>query len=387
MWIGFSAKLPRPLDTRSLGFIRRTETRSKYARQSRRMSDAYARALARTASAQIAEASGFQGMKESVSDALAELMVRYLKELGSSSHAYAELAGRTQATFTDVVRALEDTGLDLDLIHEYVEKEEEIPFARTVPSFPVRKRAKRLPTFAERDELPPESVSAFLPAFPDKHTYKSTPAYDEHETDPKVQKELMDRQRKDSKRSLSSLKRKTDPSVPLHLLEEERGRWGDMHVQHGSIPMRARQAAAEADAVARNPFLAPPETIAPTAQVDGERRAGSPVSAFVEGMGGRRDMEREMDRTGIVWEDAEPSTANASRDGPPLTFSFDWTSRTRATAAASCLGVTKGSITVFPSAPAATHEAEQERLRKQRRAQEIFRRGAESALLQEEEDK
>lgn len=351
------------------------------------MSDAYARALARTAAAQTAEASGFQSVRESAADALAEVVVRYLKEVGAASQAYAEMSGRTQASFPDAVRALEDTGVDLDLLCEYVEKEDEIPFARTVPSFPVRKKAKRLPTFEEYGEEPPEGVSPFLPAFPDKHTYKSTPAYDAHDTDPTVQKNQVDRQRREAKRSLASFKRKTDQSIPLRLLVEERHRWGDISGTKGPAPLKARQAAAEADAAARNPFLAPPE-VAPTTTVGEEDLpAASPLAAFGDGLQDLQEHDKEKTLTGVVWEDKTPEVSGSKMNRPPLTFSLDWATRTRAVAAASSLGADVAPVSVFPSARAATYEAEQDRLRKQRRAQEILRRGAEQALLQEEEDK
>ena len=351
------------------------------------MSDAYARALARTAAAQTAEASGFQSVRESAADALAELVVRYLKEVGASSQAYAEMAGRTHASFPDAVRALEDTGVDLDLLCEYVEKEDEIPFARTVPSFPVRKKAKRLPTFVELGEEPPSNVPAFLPAFPDKHTYKSTPAYDAHDTDPKVQKDHVDRQRREAKRSLASFKRKTDPSLPLRLLAEERHRWGDMHANKGSMPLKARQAAAEADAAARNPFLAPPE-VAPNSQgKQEETTTNSPRDAFARSLEEVQEHGQEKTLTGVAWEDKTAEPTGNKLDRPPLTFSLDWASRTRAVAAASSLGADVAPVSVFPSARAATYEAEQDRMRKQRRAQEILRRGAEQAILQEEEEK
>ena len=67
------------------------------------MSQDYARALAKITVAQIAEATGFQAVQQSAGDALAELLLQYVSEIGSATHAYAELAGRTDCNVNDVV--------------------------------------------------------------------------------------------------------------------------------------------------------------------------------------------------------------------------------------------------------------------------------------------
>lgn len=69
------------------------------------MSDDYARAAARVAAAQLAEAAGFEAAQRSSLDVLADLLLRYTQELGAGSHAYAELAGRGESNELDVVRA------------------------------------------------------------------------------------------------------------------------------------------------------------------------------------------------------------------------------------------------------------------------------------------
>lgn len=66
---------------------------------------AYSRAVAKVAIAQIAEAAGFEGIQASANDTLAELMLRYIVELGSAAHSYAELAGRSGFNVVDLVRA------------------------------------------------------------------------------------------------------------------------------------------------------------------------------------------------------------------------------------------------------------------------------------------
>jgi transcription initiation factor TFIID subunit 8 len=65
--------------------------------------------------------------------------------------------------------------------------QEENTFAHSLPQFPVRKPGRMLPTFEERGEAPPAYVPAFLPAFPDRHTYVHTPTFPGHEENPDQQ--------------------------------------------------------------------------------------------------------------------------------------------------------------------------------------------------------
>ena len=51
---------------------------------------------------------GFDGAQESALDLLGELALRYSGEVGAGARSYAELAGRSSVTFSDVVRAARD---------------------------------------------------------------------------------------------------------------------------------------------------------------------------------------------------------------------------------------------------------------------------------------
>eukprot|EP00951_Prasinocladus_malaysianus_P037188 scaffold397605_cov25-Prasinocladus_malaysianus.AAC.1 len=62
----------------------------------------YSRAIARCAAGQIADAMGFEAVQESAIDMLSELMLRYISEVGTASHTYAQLAGRTDMNAGDV---------------------------------------------------------------------------------------------------------------------------------------------------------------------------------------------------------------------------------------------------------------------------------------------
>ena len=74
------------------------------------MTDRYSRQVARIAVAQMAETAGFDGVQESAVEVLADLMLRYVAQLASTSHAYAEVAGRTDCNVNDVVSSISEIG-------------------------------------------------------------------------------------------------------------------------------------------------------------------------------------------------------------------------------------------------------------------------------------
>lgn len=67
------------------------------------MAEQYSRHVSKIVVSQLAETAGFQAVQESAVDILADLMLRYIAQLGSASHSYAELAGRTDCNINDLV--------------------------------------------------------------------------------------------------------------------------------------------------------------------------------------------------------------------------------------------------------------------------------------------
>ena len=68
------------------------------------MAQDYARAVARVVVAQTAESVGFEAVQQSAGDTLSELLIKYISEIGSATHSYAELAGRSECNVNDLVR-------------------------------------------------------------------------------------------------------------------------------------------------------------------------------------------------------------------------------------------------------------------------------------------
>lgn len=156
--------------------------------------DEFGRAVAKIGVSQLCEAIGFHAIQRSAGETLADIAIRYLTDLAKAAHFYANLAGRTQCNALDVIMAMEDVGTGptsaadsnrplssskaLQEVIRYVEYSEEIPFARPLPHFPVSKKRAAPPSFLQLGETPPyPHIPPWLPAFPDPHTYRSTPVW------------------------------------------------------------------------------------------------------------------------------------------------------------------------------------------------------------------
>lgn len=67
------------------------------------MAEQYSRHVSKIVVSQLSETAGFHAVQESAVDVLADLMLRYVAQLGSASHSYAELAGRSECNINDLV--------------------------------------------------------------------------------------------------------------------------------------------------------------------------------------------------------------------------------------------------------------------------------------------
>ncbi|KAJ7972363.1 transcription initiation factor TFIID subunit 8 [Quillaja saponaria] len=199
----------------------------------RAASDDFGRAVSKVAVAQICEAAGFQSFKESALEALADIAIRYLFDLGKMANFYANLAGRSECNVFDVIRGLEDLDASQgfsgasETIHciagsstvrdiiRLVDSVEEIPFAQPVPRFPVTKNRRTIPSFTQMGETPPSKhISDWLPALPDPHTYIHTPMWNERVTEPRADKIEQARQQRKAEMSLLSLQQRLTPLPP-----------------------------------------------------------------------------------------------------------------------------------------------------------------------------
>ncbi|XP_031249179.1 transcription initiation factor TFIID subunit 8-like [Pistacia vera] len=222
--------------------------------------DDFAQAIAKIAVAQVCERVGFQTFQQSALGTLSEIAVRYIHHIGKTAHFYANLAGRTEVNAFDIFQGLEDLGStqgflgasDIDhcltssgVVREliqYVNEVQEIPFAYSIPRFPVVKDRKLSSSFLQIGEEPPdEHIPAWLPAFPDPQTYLQLPTRNGRETDSETEKIELGRQQRKMEMSMLNLQQQFSGSGPQ----------GPSSVAHGDNP-KDKQAAES------NPFLSEP---------------------------------------------------------------------------------------------------------------------------------
>lgn len=203
------------------------------------MAEDYSRRVARVVAAQMAELTGFEAAQESAVEILAELLIKYIQEVCTAAHSYAELSHRTDMNICDLNLALGDMGTSMDDLRKYLDswiaeqvrgrpgpnrpvtslraphlrhslqstdlgKPRFLPlrplqgrgtfdqgFVHPLPpEYPIRAPGRTLPSWEERREEAPAHIPSWLPAFPDRHTYVRTPAFPGHEEDPVKQSEV-----------------------------------------------------------------------------------------------------------------------------------------------------------------------------------------------------
>ncbi|XP_022133868.1 transcription initiation factor TFIID subunit 8-like [Momordica charantia] len=223
-------------------------------------SEDFPRALARIAVTQICESEGFQNFQQSGLETLADITVRYIQNLGKTANFCANFSGRTECNVFDIIQALEDLGSvqgyagasyvehclasssAVKEIARYVAQAEEIPFAYSVPKFPVVKERKLRPTFSQIGEEPPgEHIPSWLPAFPDPHACIQSPTVKEKVVEPQTIKTEPEKQCKSTEQPLWNLQQ-----------------WLFCNGLEGSHKEGSRNAAMTKQIQESNPFLAPP---------------------------------------------------------------------------------------------------------------------------------
>lgn len=69
----------------------------------------------------MAELTGFDAAQESAIEVLAELLIKYMQEVCTAAHSYAEMAHRTDFNICDLTLALSDMGTSMDDLKKYLD--------------------------------------------------------------------------------------------------------------------------------------------------------------------------------------------------------------------------------------------------------------------------
>lgn len=123
-----------------------------------------------------------------------------LFEIGNSSRAYCEHAGRTEPVVGDVVIALVNLGLSTDGLEAHAKRP-----GRTVVSAPAQSSQPKQPSILQAGvkQSPPSHIPPHLPAFPDPHAYIRTPTHKQPVTEYEAIREKAAQQKRDVERALT----------------------------------------------------------------------------------------------------------------------------------------------------------------------------------------
>eukprot|EP00891_Asterochloris_glomerata_P002166 jgi/Astpho2/2166/fgenesh1_pg.00040_%23_22_t len=304
------------------------------------MAEEYSRHLARVVVAQTAESTGFEAVQTSALEVLADLLLCYISQLGSASSGYAQQAGRTDTNVNDLLLACEDMGISLDDLKQYASAEEEVPFAHPLSVYPVSKAPRKVPTFRERKEEPPQHIPDFLPAFPDKHTYMQSAAFPGHEKNARQQRLAAAKAKRQAEKSLVRLHQQAEAAtaaVAPRLADKLPAQSGSprAHALAGASPrhqMLPPSALGPHRAAATgNPFLARPlwedSSMQPAAVPDDEAPDFDPAAASSQH--DSMDIVEEQPDGGAAgnwggWKaDADAFLRQSQSRGPQVPFRLD----------------------------------------------------------------
>ncbi|XP_019059082.1 PREDICTED: transcription initiation factor TFIID subunit 8-like isoform X3 [Tarenaya hassleriana] len=177
---------------------------------------------------QLREGVRFSSFQESALATLTDVAVRYVQRIGKTALLYSNMAGRTEGVVKEIIR--------------YTGEAEEMPFAYSLPCFPINRGKRPAPSFPEVGARPPdEHIPVWLPAFP--------------ETKISVQSEAVNVRALDGDSDIAELDRQSKENGSAHLTEQQSSH-GYKPEFHKSVNQKdVENSTQEADV---NPFLVSP---------------------------------------------------------------------------------------------------------------------------------
>ncbi|XP_062596405.1 transcription initiation factor TFIID subunit 8-like [Saccostrea cucullata] len=155
---------------------------------------------------------GFERAEEAAVETLTEMLQSFITEVGRSSQAFAELAGRTEGMMTDVVMALMEMGQNLSSLPAHAKRANKSVFLPPAHSTPTPNPR----TLQAGDKMPhPSHIPEHMPAFPDPHTYIRTLTQKPPVNEYQIIREKAASQKRDVERALTRFIAKTGETQSL----------------------------------------------------------------------------------------------------------------------------------------------------------------------------
>lgn len=155
---------------------------------------------------------GFEKAEESVIETLTEMLQSFLMELGRSTQAFAELAGRTEGLMTDVIMALVEMGQNIHALPGHAKRPNKSVFIPPSHNAP-QPNLKMLQTGDRREH--PSHIPDHLPPYPDPHTYIKTSTKKAPVNEYQMIREKSASQKRDVERALTRFIAKTGETQSL----------------------------------------------------------------------------------------------------------------------------------------------------------------------------
>jgi len=165
-----------------------------------------------TAVSSILLETGFDTAEHTVLETLSEILQSYIVEVGQSSRAYCELAGRTEPLAADVILALVNLGIDPSHLEKYAKRASKTFVAPPIPS-PQPKQLSILQAGVKHPH--PPHIPTHLPPFPDPHAYIRTPTHKQPVTEYEAIREKSAAQKRDIERAVNKFATKTNETDNL----------------------------------------------------------------------------------------------------------------------------------------------------------------------------
>jgi len=149
---------------------------------------------------------GFESAESSALETVTELTQSLITELGRSSRAFCELAGRVEPVVADLVLALVEMGAPVAGLREYAYRSGRLTVAAPGQTVSAKQTAILHTGNKKRH---PGHIPDHLPEMPDSHSYIRTPTHRQPVTDYESVREKAASQKRDVERALTRFIAKT----------------------------------------------------------------------------------------------------------------------------------------------------------------------------------
>lgn len=159
--------------------------------------------------------SGFQSADNNALEALLMMFQAFLNELSLLSKQFCEHAGRTEPLPGDVIMALIEMGYDVKGLPNYAFRQNRVVVPP--PSQQTKQVVPKILQTGKKRKLQSNIPDSF-PAFPDSHSYISTPTFKQPITDYETLREKSSTHRRDVERALTRFMARTFKSINSYSL-------------------------------------------------------------------------------------------------------------------------------------------------------------------------